>query len=203
MSRPAVREALERPAPPAWSKSARATPPGCVTSSARRTGPVPRFLIRDGELDVSVVRSMLETGSTTVRKSPSWPPDAERRSSPRCSTKRCSSWRRTGPGRAATPPLTFSDHVVDGADSIAFRLMYNTLRATYEPALPALASMMADEVGRSDAYRKLAEAITSGDPRRDRQPRGSTMTTATARTARKGFTLSMPGANSGSISPRG
>ena len=44
--------------------------------------------------------------------------------------------------------LTFWDHIVDGADSIAFRLMYNTLRATYEPALPALAAVMADEVGR-------------------------------------------------------
>ena len=42
--------------------------------------------------------------------------------------------------------LSFWDHLVDHADSIAFRLMYNTLRATYEPALPALAVMMAAEV---------------------------------------------------------
>jgi GntR family transcriptional regulator, transcriptional repressor for pyruvate dehydrogenase complex len=60
--------------------------------------------------------------------------------------------------------LTFWDHVVDGADSIAFRLMYNTLRATYEPALPALATMMAAEVGRPDAYRHIAAAIRDGDP---------------------------------------
>ena len=59
--------------------------------------------------------------------------------------------------------LTFWDHVVDGADSIAFRLMYNTLRATYEPALPALATMMAAEVGRPDAYRAVADAIRAGD----------------------------------------
>ena len=59
--------------------------------------------------------------------------------------------------------LTFWDQVVDGADSIAFRLMYNTLRATYEPALPALAVMMAGEVGRPDAYRRLADAIRAGD----------------------------------------
>jgi DNA-binding FadR family transcriptional regulator len=62
--------------------------------------------------------------------------------------------------------LTFWDQVVDGADSIAFRLMYNTLRATYEPALDALAVMMADEVGRPDAYRRVAKAIRSGDPER-------------------------------------
>jgi DNA-binding FadR family transcriptional regulator len=59
--------------------------------------------------------------------------------------------------------------VVDGADSIAFRLMYNTLRATYEPALEALATVMADEVGRPAAYRALADAITAGDPDRATQ----------------------------------
>jgi GntR family transcriptional repressor for pyruvate dehydrogenase complex len=59
--------------------------------------------------------------------------------------------------------------VVDGADSIAFRLMYNTLRATYEPALAAPATVMADEVGRPAAYRELAEAITAGDPERARE----------------------------------
>jgi GntR family transcriptional repressor for pyruvate dehydrogenase complex len=65
--------------------------------------------------------------------------------------------------------LTFWDHIVDGADSIAFRLMYNTLRATYEPALPALATVMADEVGRPEAYRKLADAIVAGNPSAARQ----------------------------------
>jgi DNA-binding FadR family transcriptional regulator len=65
--------------------------------------------------------------------------------------------------------LTFWDRIVDGADSIAFRLMYNTLRATYEPALPALAAVMADEVGRPQAYRELADAIVAGDPPRARR----------------------------------
>ena len=35
--------------------------------------------------------------------------------------------------------LEFWDHVVDAADSIVFRLMFNSLRAAYEPALEALA----------------------------------------------------------------
>ena len=60
--------------------------------------------------------------------------------------------------------LTFWDHVVDGADSIVFRLMYNTLRAAYEPALPALAVVMAAEVGRPQAYRELAAQIAAGEP---------------------------------------
>ena len=64
--------------------------------------------------------------------------------------------------------MAFWDVIVDGADSIAFRLMYNTLRATYEPALAALATLMADEVGRPAAYRELADAIAAGDPERAR-----------------------------------
>ena len=36
--------------------------------------------------------------------------------------------------------LAFWDHVVDAADSIVFRLMFNSLRAAYEPALEALAA---------------------------------------------------------------
>jgi GntR family transcriptional regulator, transcriptional repressor for pyruvate dehydrogenase complex len=47
-------------------------------------------------------------------------------------------------------------------------LMYNTLRATYEPALNALATVMADEVGRPGAYRELADAIIAGEPDRAR-----------------------------------
>jgi GntR family transcriptional repressor for pyruvate dehydrogenase complex len=76
--------------------------------------------------------------------------------------------------------LTFWDHIVDGADSIAFRLMYNMLRATYEPALPALATMMADEVGGADAYRKLADAIVAGDPTGAKQAAQDLLAPATA-----------------------
>ena len=59
--------------------------------------------------------------------------------------------------------LAYWDHVVDAADSIVFRLMYNSMRATYEPALPALSVVMAPEVGRPEAYRRLAEVIENGD----------------------------------------
>ena len=60
--------------------------------------------------------------------------------------------------------LAFWDHIVDGA-SIVFRLMFNTLRAAYEPALPALATMMsAAEVGNIAAYRTLASAVLASEP---------------------------------------
>ncbi len=83
---------------------------------------------------------------------------------------RCRGWpTKDDPVDQQRHALTFWDHVVDGADSIAFRLMYNTLRATYEPALAALATVMADEVGRPAAYRELADAIDAGDPERARK----------------------------------
>ena len=75
--------------------------------------------------------------------------------------------------------LTFWDHVVDGADSIVFRLMYNTLRAAYEPALSALATIMQTEVGRPDAYLRLADAIMAGDADRARQAASKLLEPAT------------------------
>ncbi len=42
--------------------------------------------------------------------------------------------------------------------------MFNSLRAAYEPALEALAPVMAEEVGQVGAYRVLTAAIGEGDP---------------------------------------
>ena len=58
--------------------------------------------------------------------------------------------------------LTFWEHLVDGADSLAFRLMFNGMRAAYLPLIDALASVMAAEVDRVEAYQALAEAVTAG-----------------------------------------
>ena len=54
--------------------------------------------------------------------------------------------------------------MVDAADSVVFRMMFNSLRAAYEPALEALAGAMAEEVGQVGAYRVLTAAIAAGDP---------------------------------------
>ena len=86
----------------------------------------------------------------------------------------------TDPVERQRHALAFWDHVVDGADSIVFRLMYNTLRATYEPALPALAAVMAAEVGRPEAYRELADAIAAGDPAAAKQAAVDLLEPATA-----------------------
>ena len=52
---------------------------------------------------------------------------------------------------------------MDGADSIAFRLMFNSLRAAYEPAIAVLGPVMDAEVTRIEVYRALTGAIVAGD----------------------------------------
>ncbi len=60
--------------------------------------------------------------------------------------------------------LEFWELVVDSADSIAFRLLFNTLRQVYVPALDVLVNVMAAEVNDIGPYQTLAAAIGAGDP---------------------------------------
>lgn len=165
VSRPAVREALKR-LTSAGLVEVRQGDATTVRDFRRHAGLdlLPQLLFREGHLDVSVVRSILET---RLHNGPKVAELAAERHGPDLAELLDDALNmlvaENDPVERQRHALSFWDHVVDGADSIAFRLMYNTLRATYEPALPALATMMADEVGRPDAYRKLADAICAGD----------------------------------------
>jgi DNA-binding FadR family transcriptional regulator len=166
VSRPAVREAMKR-LTEAGLVEVRQGDATTVRDFRRHAGLdlLPRLLIRSGEVDVTVVRSILET---RLHNGPKIAELAARRRTPELPDLLDASVddlaHADDPVDRQRHALTFWDHVVDGANSIAFRLMYNTLRATYEPALPALAVMMADEVGRPDAYATVAWAIRDGDP---------------------------------------
>ena len=70
--------------------------------------------------------------------------------------------------------LEFWDQVVDAADSLVFRLMFNSLRAAYVPALEALATVMAAEVDQVSVYEVLADALTRGDEAAARRALGLT-----------------------------
>ena len=165
VSRPAVREAIKR-LTEAGLVEVRHGDATTVRDFRKHAGLdlLPRLLIRAGEIDVSVVRSILET---RLHNGPKIAELAARRSDHHLADLLDAAIDALSgeddPVERQRHALVFWDHVVDGADSIAFRLMYNTLRATYEPALPALAVMMADEVGRPDAYRVIAAAIRAGD----------------------------------------
>jgi GntR family transcriptional regulator, transcriptional repressor for pyruvate dehydrogenase complex len=166
VSRPAVREGLKRLSA-AGLVEVRHGGVTTVRDFRRHAGLdlLPRLLFRNGELDASVFRSILEA---RLRNGPKVAELAAERHGPELAQllgdclrtleteKDLLEWQREA--------LTFWDHVVDSAGSIVYRLMYNAFRAAYEPALAVLASAMTAEVKRPDAYRELADAICSGDP---------------------------------------
>ncbi|KAF0849644.1 GntR family transcriptional regulator [Nocardia caishijiensis] len=177
VSRPAVREALQRLAA-AGLVSVRQGEATTVLDYRRSSGleVLPRLLLRGDSIDPAVARSILEA---RLHNGPKIAELAARRVR-----------RDAGRGGRALPvadgltllhksveglvaesdplaqqriALEFWDHVLDLADSIAFRLMYSMLRAAYEPALAALAPIMSAEVGNGGAYRDLAAAIDAGE----------------------------------------
>lgn len=166
VSRPAVREALKRVAA-AGLVEVRQGDATTVRDFRRHAGLdlLPQLLLRNGQLDVSVARSILEArlhngpkvAELAAQRHPAGVADLLEESIAALESAE-------DPLEQQRRALTFWDHVVDGADSIAFRLMFNTLRAAYEPALPALATLMAAEVGQTQAYRTVARAIAAGKP---------------------------------------
>jgi DNA-binding FadR family transcriptional regulator len=158
VSRPAVREALQRMA---QTRLVEVRQGGSTTvRDFRKTAGLdllPRLLVRAGNLDTAVARSILEA---RLIVGPGVAALAAERGGP-----------AVGDALAATDDdverqrhaLAFWDLVVDAADSLTFRLMFNSLRAAYEPALEALAALMSEEVGQIGAYRVLTAAIAEGD----------------------------------------
>jgi GntR family transcriptional repressor for pyruvate dehydrogenase complex len=166
VSRPAIREALKRVSA-SGLVDVRQGDATTVRDFRRHAGLdlLPRLLLRGGELDLSVIRSILEA---RLHNGPKTAELAATRRKPGLAALLDDAVREleseTDAIEQQRHALTFWDHVVDGADSIVFRLMYNTLRAAYEPALPGLAVVMAAEVGRPQAYRELAAQIAAGEP---------------------------------------
>ncbi|HEU5036071.1 MAG TPA: GntR family transcriptional regulator [Nocardioides sp.] len=166
VSRPAVREALQRMAQTRLL-DVRHGGATTVRDFRRYAGLdlLPRLLVRGGDLDTAVARSVLEARLVV---GPGVAALAAERGGPALEA----TLTGTVDALAATDDdirrqleaLAFWDHVVDAADSMVFRLMFNSLRAAYEPALEALAPVMAEEVGQVGAYRVLTAAIGAGDP---------------------------------------
>ncbi len=181
VSRPAVREAL-RGVLAAGLIEVRQGDATTVRDFRRHAGLdlLPRLVIRGGELDADVVRSMLEARLHIGPKVAALA--AERRPPELVAVLRESLHAldgETDPVQRQRLALTFWDHVVDGADSIVFRLMYNTLRTTYEPALAALSAVMADEVDRAECYAAIVDAIEAADPGRATKAAGDLLEPAT------------------------
>lgn len=165
VSRPAVREALQRMAQTRLL-DVRHGGATTVRDFRRYAGLdlLPRLLVRRGELDPRVARSILEARLVV---GPGVAALAAERGGPTLEvllTEAVDALGATdGDVQRQLHALAFWDHVVDAADSMVFRLMFNSLRAAYEPALEALAPVMAEEVGQVGAYRLLTAAIGAGD----------------------------------------
>ncbi|MGV0626281.1 FadR/GntR family transcriptional regulator [Mycolicibacter minnesotensis] len=166
VSRPAVREALTR-LNAAGLVEIRHGDATTVRDYRRHAGLdlLPLLLLRDDELDLSVVRSILEA---RLHNGPKVAELAAQRADEQSAAILDQAVNvlaaEQDPVERQRAALTFWDHVVDAADSIVFRLMFNTLRDTYEPALAALATVMTAEVGHPEAYRRVAQAIAAADP---------------------------------------
>ncbi len=170
VSRPAVREALQRMAQTGLVQ-VRHGGATLVRDFKRYAGLdlLPRLLVRHGELDPAVARSILEARLAVG-------PSVAALAATRGGAALGAALSATVDALAAVDDgpqgdverqvhaLEFWDQVVDAADSIVFRLMFNSLRAAYEPTLEALAPLMAAEVGQIDAYAVLTAAISAGDP---------------------------------------
>jgi len=167
VSRPAVREALQRLAH-AGLVDVRQGDTTRVRDFRRSAGLdlLPRLLFVSGSVELSVVRSIMEARQLIGPRAAAL---AAERSGATVGPQLAACIRdlvaADDPVARQRHALTFWEHVVDGADSITFRLMFNSLRAAYEPALDALAALLAAEVDQVDAYRSLARAIETGNGR--------------------------------------
>jgi GntR family transcriptional repressor for pyruvate dehydrogenase complex len=168
VSRPAVREALQRMSA---TRLVEVRHGGATTvrDFQRHAGLdlLPRLLVRNGELDPDTARSIVEARFAIA-------PDvaglAARRSARASEGARQAVTEAVEAIRSADGPagrqraaLAFWDSVVDLADSIVFRLMFNSLRAAYEPAIEPLAPLLDAEVSNVDGYRAITAAVLGGD----------------------------------------
>ena len=166
VSRPAVREALSRMAQ-ARLVDVRHGGATTVREFRRAAGLdlLPRLLVRNGDLDVAVARSILEARLAIAPEVASLAAERGTGTLPGALDDAIASLEAAeDPVARQRAALTFWDHVVDAADSVVFRLMFNSLRAAYEPAIEALAVLMEAEVSQIDAYRAVRDAVAAHDP---------------------------------------
>jgi DNA-binding FadR family transcriptional regulator len=168
VSRPAVREALQRMSATGLVE-VRHGGATIVRDLQRHAGLdlLPRLLVRDGELDPDTARSIVEArfaiaphvadlAARRSHRAPEGTPAA-------LATSVEALVAADGPVERQRAALAFWDAVVDLADSIAFRLMFNSLRAAYEPAIEPLAPLLDAEVSNVAGYRAITVAVLEGD----------------------------------------
>jgi GntR family transcriptional repressor for pyruvate dehydrogenase complex len=166
VSRPVVREALQRMAQTRLL-DVRHGGATTVRDFQRNAGLdlLPALLVSGGSIDLSVARSVVEArlviGPGVAALA------AERRPEdlvPRLEEVVAAYAAADEDVVRQRHALAYWDLVVDAADSITFRLLFNSLRAAYEPALALLAPVLSTETDGTGAFRVLTAALAEGDP---------------------------------------
>lgn len=167
VSRPAVREALQRLAQ-IGLVGIRQGGTTTVRDVRRSAGPdlLPRLLAHGDGPDLDLVRSLLETRFTLA-------PDLARRCALRCDDRVVTALGRrvddlaagSAPERVRTLHRLWST-VVDGGGNLVERLVCNTLEAAYAAADEVLTTVLAVEAEDVDGYRALVAAIGEHDAAR-------------------------------------
>jgi GntR family transcriptional repressor for pyruvate dehydrogenase complex len=165
VSRPAVREALQRLSQAGLVEVRHG---GSTTVRDYRTSAgldlLPRLLVREGRLDPSVGLSILQARQAIAPTVAALAADsATPVALERVRTAVSALEAAQGSEERQHAALAFWDAVVDGADSIVFRLLFNGLRLAYEPTIAALAPVMEAEVDNLAGYRALTDALAAGD----------------------------------------
>lgn len=165
VSRPAVREAIQRMSAAGLVEVRQGD--ATTVRDFRRFGGLdllPRLLLAGDDIDLTVARSILEARlhvGPKIAELAAQRGDAELASALRDAVQALEA--EQDPVERQRRAVDFWHLVVDGAHSITFRLMFNSMLAAYEPALEALAVVMSAEVEQTTLYADLAAAIADHD----------------------------------------
>ncbi len=165
VSRPAVREALQRLS---QARLVEVRHGGSTTvRDFKRFGGLdllPRLLVRDGVLDAGVARSILQARQAIAPAVAAEAAETAGAAASAALDEAATAIEQADDAEARQhAALGFWDAVVDAADSIVFRMLFNSLRLAYEPAIKALGPVMDAEVDNVAGYRALADAVSHGD----------------------------------------
>lgn len=165
VSRPAVREALQRLAHAGLVEVRQGD--ATTVRDFRRFGGLdllPRLLVHGGELDLKVARSILEARLHVGPKIAELAAVRGGAALAETLDAAVESLRtEDDPVARQRRAVDFWQVLVDGADSITFRLMFNSMLAAYEPAIEALAVVMSSEVEQVELYAAVADAVALSD----------------------------------------
>lgn len=166
VNRQAVREALQRLAQAGLVRIHQGEPTR-VLDFRRSAGLdlLPRLLFRDGVPDPAVIRSVMEMRATIGS-------DVTRLAAQRAAPDEIATVRELTEGmrqsqdldETARMDLLAWDRLVDMSDNIAYRLAFNSLKATYEPLIGALTPLLEEELRAHGQREQMVGAIGRGLP---------------------------------------